>query len=331
MAGQSWRRAGWRFSIHSLLLAVVLLVHGFCPLQSLGQSPLQPPGWRAGADLVFLQPRFNADVGLIRTEEDVASNVSITQLNFDRNFTAAPRVWFAYETVAAVGLQASWWQLSSSAEGISQQPPANGFGELAHPAINGVDLASVVPAERLSAASSLDLYAIDLEVTKRASLSGWDLLLTAGIRHAAVDRFDQLELRNQLGDLAGLAGLSQQVSGLGPTIRLATERQVFDQFSWGTNLRTSLLLASRERRLAAAEDLDLLTPFTTRFLTEQDGFLPIVSAGVSLSWRGQGPLSDGLAITAGLESEWWSGVGTLSDEHADMSLLGLSCGISYAW
>jgi len=322
-----------------LLLVGALLVHGLCAPQTfaqssgaaLSQSPLQSPGWRAGADLVFLQPRFNDDVGLIRTEEDVNNNASISQLNFDRDFTAAPRVWISYETVAAIGLRASWWQLSSSAAGISQQPPANGFGELAHPAIHGVDLASVVPAERLSAASALGLYAIDLEVTKRASLSGWDLLLTAGIRHAAVDRFDQLELRNQVGDVAGVAGLSQQVNGLGPTICLSTERQVFDQLSWGTNLRSSLLFASRERRLAAAEDLDLLTPFTTRFLTEQTGFLPIMSAGVSLSWRGRGPLSDGLMITAGLESEWWSGVGTLSDEHADMSLLGLSCGLSYAW
>ena len=291
----------------------------------------QPSLWTAGASAVFLQPRLGHDTALRITEEDLAGNVRIVDENFARDFTAAPRTWLRYESAAGIGLNVQWWMLTSQADTLTRNPPANGFGEIAHPSLYGVDLSSVVPAESLSATSALDIYAIDLEVTKRVPFDQWDLLVAAGMRHAGLDRQDGLQLRNTTGALAGVATLDESLSGLGPRLRLRTERPVFEQFSWSADLATSLLVATNERRLRAIEDMDLTTPFSTNFATNSDLIVPIMETAIALQWQGQSDLTEGLFFSGGLEAQWWAGVGSLNSDDTNLSLFGLSLSGGYRW
>lgn len=140
-----------------------------------------PSRWAAGFEFVFAQPRFSDHVGLVQEEEDLAGNSRIQSLRFEHDFQLSPRTWIAYQTDSDIGLRGAWWQLDSEANTLAAQPPASGFGEISHPELADIDLSSVVPAERLAAQSTLELYAIDLEVTKSSRLRHWDLLFAAGL------------------------------------------------------------------------------------------------------------------------------------------------------
>lgn len=287
--------------------------------------------WSAGAEAFIAKPRFSSDWSIRRTEEDLAGNARVRDQPVDWDFTASPRVWLRYESRQRIGLQATWWSLDSDANGLSSQPPANGFGELAHPDLHGVDLFTVVPAERLTAAARLDMDVLDLEVTRRTSLGTYDWGVAAGLRRAEVERWDRLQRFNAVGDLAGTAAVWQETSGWGPSVHLFTQRDAFDYLQLTAGLRTSLLFVDAERRLSAVEDLDLPTTFSTSYESVSEELLPTVTVGFGGSWQGRGERTLGWSLRFGFEAQWWRGVGSLADETADLSLLGISLGAGYQW
>lgn len=287
--------------------------------------------WSAGFDFVFAQARFSDHVGLAEEEEDLDGNSHSQSLRFEHDFQLTPRTWVGYQTDADVGLRAAWWQMDSDADRLEAQPAASGFGEVSHPDLADVDLSSVVPAERLVADSSLELYAIDLEVTKAARLAHWDLLFAAGLRHAAFDQQHQWTLYNAGGDLAGEATLAQRLSGLGPTLSIASTRTAFERLRMTAGLRASLLLANSKTRLAAIEDADLATSFTTRAADDGEDLLPILETHVRAEWIGRETAYGRWLLSGGIEAQWWSGVGTASDPAADLAILGLTIGTGWEW
>ncbi|WP_164103480.1 hypothetical protein [Candidatus Laterigemmans baculatus] len=289
------------------------------------------PQWSAGYDFVFAQARFSDHVGLVEQEEDLLGNSQSDALRFEHDLELSPRVWIAYQTDADIGLRAAWWQLDSRAGSLAAQPAASGFGEVSHPDLADVDLSSVVPDERLTAGSALELYAIDLEVTKAARLAEWSFLFAAGLRHAAIDQQHQWTLFNAAGDLAGDASLTQRLSGLGPTISLSSTRTAFGRLRLTAGLRASLLLAESQTGLAAVEDADLATPFTTRVSDEGDDLLPILETSVRADWIGLETAYGRWLLGGGVEAQWWSGVGTASDPAADLAILGLTFGTGWEW
>jgi hypothetical protein len=281
--------------------------------------------------VLVLQPRFAEDWVLRRTDEDLGGNQRIVERHGDWGFAAAPRLWVEYESARRIGLRLGWWQLDTAPDRLSENPPANGFGEITHPDLGDVDLSSVIPAETLAAAGGLEMRVLDFEVTRRFTAGDFDIGLAAGLKHAAIQRDDRLQLTNASNALAGLAHHAREIDGLGPSLRLFTEREAFACLQLSAGLRTSLLLAESQQRLRAAEDLDLPTPFTTDLVSDGEEVLPVVEILMGAAWHGKTARTRGWMVRGGVEAQWWSGVGTLADADADLALLGLSFGGGYRW
>ncbi len=303
-------------------------------LVSSGQPSNRVPSgsrWTFTTEAVFAQPRFSHDTALTVTDENLNGDTRSNTVPFRYGFSSAPRISIDYQTPSDIGLRASWWMLSNNAERITQSPPASGFGEVTHPGLFGVDLSSVVPAETLMAKSQFELYSVDIEVTKRATLKHWELLASAGLRHAAFDHQTQYELRNVANAIAGQANLNQRLSGLGPTVSLTSRRQAWDRFIMSATLRASLLMAESDLELQGAEDLDLATPFTTLHQDSTPDLLPIVETRWEGKWIIHQSSHGSLTCNLGVEAQWWSGVGTASDPSADLAILGLTAGGAWNW
>jgi hypothetical protein len=287
--------------------------------------------WTFTSEAIFAQPRFSQDTALLVADENLNGDSRSHTVPFRYGFSSAPRISIDYHTPSDIGLRASWWMLSNDAESITQNPPASGFGEVTHPALFGVDLSSVVPAETLTAKSQFELYSIDIEVTKRATLHHWELLASAGLRHANFDHQTQYELLNVANLVAGRASLHQRLTGLGPTVSFTSRRLAWDRFLMSATLRASMLMAESDLELQGAEDLDLATPFTTLHLDSTPDLLPIIETRWEGKWTIHQSLQSSLTCNTGVEAQWWSGVGTASDPNADLAILGLTIGAAWNW
>lgn len=285
----------------------------------------------AQVEAVFAQPRFSHHSAWMIEDEDLLGNSVTRAESFQHDFAAAPRVTLEYHSPENIGLRSSWWILSSEAGSLRGNPPGSGFGEIRHPQLYGINLSSVVPAETLFAENEFDLYSIDLEVTKHWDLGPWSLLTSAGLRHAAIDQTTRYQLRNGVSDLAGTADLAQSLAGIGPTLSFTSQRTAWERLQMAATLRASILLSQSKIRLQGAEDLDLPTPFTTNYTETADDLLPILETRWQVGWNiWQGTRCDWTSH-AGVEAQWWSGVGTASDPQADLAILGLFVGTGFHW
>lgn len=315
-----------------LLVIVVGSVIGMASLPSRGFGQAASGNWMAGAEVLFLEASFANDLAIRRAEEDLLGNAELRDFNFDQGLSAAPRTWIEYQSAYDIGARASWWMLNSASDPLVLNPPLNGFGELTHPPLFGIDLSSVIPAESLVASTELDLHVIDLEVTKRMLFTSWQIEMSAGLRYAGIEQQSVWSLRNAANQLAGNASWDQETTGIGPTFRVASRRLAFnDLLALEAGLRASLLRAEIDTLVEGGEDLDLPTPFTTSYRDDREDLLPIVE----LRFGGQVSLAPlglkRIVMGAGIESQWWSGVGTASDVSADLGLHGFYLSASALW
>ena len=94
-----------------------------------------------------------------------------------------------------------------------------------------------------------------------------------------------------------------------------------------SNARASLLFGEGETSLTAGEDLDLASAFTTTRTSSNDDLLPILEAQWGVDWRAPITPCHDFFLTAALEGQWWSGVGSASDDDSDLGLLGFVLGL----
>lgn len=283
--------------------------------------------WLVGFDAVFAAPRLTDNVGLIEEVEDASANVVIQETTFRHDLEFSPRAWLEYRCDDEFSLRTSWWQLDSDAASIGLGPDASGFGEIRHPELYIVDLSITQPAERLAAASSVDLRVLDLEIAKRTLLGGWDLSYAAGIRHVSVDTTYQLTALNTVGALSGQATRRREVDGVGPLVRIRSGRMWGDRVLITAGLTGAVLLSESETRLSAIEDVDLPTAVTTDAFADGQQVLPMIEArftverAIERSGRGH------WLVRGGLESQWYGGLQTPAGEDTDLGVLGLFIGI----
>lgn len=332
-SGTIVRDSLWRTCL--LLLSVTAL--GFVLAENCcGSEPaihgVSSRSWNAGIEFWFTNPTFSEDQAFLQTEEDLLANTRIRDFQFDYDTKSTPRFWIEYQSAQAIGMRVSAWFLDSDSSNITLNPPANGFGEINTPPLFGIDLSSVIPGDQLDAQSALTISSVEVEITRRAEFSTWELELAAGLRYASIDQQKSWTLRNAIGDLAGTAAWNQENSGWGPTVQIASYRPIADSFGvLETSLRTSLLSMSDEVSLLGQEDLDLPTSFTTDVAFERDGWMPIIEARMGLQWSLRAIHLPTWHVGCGYETQWFSEVGTPSDPNANLSVHGLFITLTRNW
>jgi len=75
-------------------------------------------------------------------------------------------VWLEYLGGDDLGARVRYWHFNHNPDTITASPAANGFGRLTAPPFGNIDLSTTIPGEEMTASSSLDLHALDLEGVK---------------------------------------------------------------------------------------------------------------------------------------------------------------------
>jgi hypothetical protein len=287
--------------------------------------------WSSGLDVVIAKPFYGRNPSLLRVSQPQSQQFVIDQQEFDFDFTSSPRVWIAGESASGVGVRATWWQYASEADPVSMAPAANGFERIEHPVFGDVDISAITPTERLSAAASLEIYWIDLEMTRRAKLGIGEVLLSGGLRFASLEQRYQSEQLNANAVKSGEIDYVNRVRGIGPTISLTWMRQITKRWSWEAMGRGSLLAGEGEERLDAAEDLDFINPqFTTR-TGGRDQLLPIADLRLGTSYALRRVLGIDPLLRTGWETSWYGDVSNCSGSASDLGFLGFYAGIEGRW
>jgi hypothetical protein len=283
-------------------------------------------GWTVGFEAVLVKPRFDDNVAFTVMESDGVSFETFNDQEFDYDLAVSPRVWLGYEAATGLGLRMQYWQFDQDANDAVASPPANGFGRITHPTFGAVDITSTIPTDSFSVASTLNVYALDLEGTKRVDFDSWWMMVSGGLRYASTEQSYLAQLRNGAGTLRGEIDLQQQLEGVGPTVSLYAARYVVGDIAVFGMARGSLLYGDGETSLRAGEDLDLAQPFLTRRDTSREDLLPVgelqLGAEWSPNWSGWQPF-----VRSALEGQVWDGVGNATSEDGSLGFFGFTLGV----
>lgn len=298
---------------------------------SFSRSSASEAAWYSGFDIVIAKPLYSSNVGLRESEQVNSQQFSIDNAEFDYDYQTSPRVWIGYQGSSAIGVRATWWQFANQANEISTAPSANGFGRVEHPSFGDVDISAITPTERMMANASLDVYAIDLELTRNAEIGAGTFLLSGGLRFASLDQSYNAVLLNSNSIAAGSIDYRQHVRGIGPTFSASTARNLTERWQWYALGRGSLLVGEGNERLEAGEDLDFVNPQRTTEVGRRDQLLPILDLqlGSTLALNRWGRFQP--AIRGGWELSWWGDVGNNSGGASDLGFVGFALGLEGVW
>jgi hypothetical protein len=286
--------------------------------------------WNAGFAAAFVEPRYSSNTALSVSETGTSSATS-TDSSFEYDLEISPRVWLEWGTADSWGWRVQWWQLDESANQVSAAAPESGLGLVSPVPFRDIDIAVSLPGELLRADSRIELYTIDLEGTRYADFGCWSLQAAGGLRFASVEQAYRAEALNAAGAQSGLIEENRLVEGVGPTFMLGVRRRLTPRLAVFSNARASLLFGDGETTLSAGEDLDLASAFVTTRTSSNDDLLPILETQWGVDWRAPITPCHDFFINAAIEGQWWGGVGSASDDTADLGLFGfiLGLGVQY--
>lgn len=282
--------------------------------------------WNAGFAFTFVQPRYSNNVALTVSDSDTSS-ATATESSFDYDLELSPRLWLEWGGMESLGWRVQWWELDEDANQVLAEAPASGLGLVSPVEFREIDISVSAPGESLRADSHVKLYAIDFEGMRHVDFGCWSLLASGGLRYASIEQDYRAEATNTAGALSGSIEENRTLDGIGPTFLLEARRRLTPRLAMFSNARASLLFGEGETSLTAGEDLDLASAFTTTRTSSNDDLLPILEAQWGVDWRAPITPCHDFFLTAALEGQWWSGVGSASDDHADLGLFGFVLGL----
>ena len=170
----------------------------------------------------------------------------------------------------------------------------------------------------------MELHALDLEGTKRASFGSWSLMTGAGLRYGTVNQNYSAYTRNAAGATLGSIAFRHNFEGVGPTVSFEARRATSSNFTFFSSARASVLFGSARSNLVAVETTNLAAPRTTRSATSDDDVLPIGEIQVGVDWRTCFCSSYELFLRCAMEGQIWQDAGSASSLSGDVGLFGLN-------
>ncbi|MEX2141522.1 MAG: Lpg1974 family pore-forming outer membrane protein [Pirellulales bacterium] len=282
--------------------------------------------WNAGFAAAFVEPR-SSDNAALTVSDSGTSSATATETSFDYDMELSPRLWLEWRTAESWGGRIQWWQLDQDANQVLAEAPASGLGLVTPAEFADIDISVSLPGETLRADSHVKLYAIDFEGMRHVDFDCWSLLAAGGLRYASIEQEYRADATNTAGAQSGAIEEHRSLEGIGPTFLLEVRRPLTPRVSVFSNARASLLFGDGETTLTAGEDLDLASSFTTTRSSANDDLLPILETQWGVDWRTSVTPCHDFFLTAALEGQWWSGVGSASNDDADLGLFGFAFGL----
>lgn len=204
--------------------------------------------FRSGGGFYFLKPVFSSNpaFSVFALAADNFTG-SLRQESFSYGTSFSPRVWGGYTTAGGVGARVCYWNFNQ-AERV--QSPTNDAAILATAMPLGIGFLSAgndaIPGV-LSANSGLNLYAIDMDVTKDLEVGKMQLLYGGGFRYGYVGQHYQAYEALSNGSLQSVIS-GRRMVGFGPSAVIEDRYPLGES---GLNLfgtmRGSLLFGSRSQ------------------------------------------------------------------------------------
>lgn len=284
------------------------------------------PTFFAGFEWSFVKPRFSNNVAFTTLESnDTQDDRSFSDTEFDYDLELTPRVWLEGTFTNSWGWRVTYWQFDQSPATETVSPPANEFGEISTPDFGDVDLSSNLAANVYTFASDLNAYTIDVEATKYARVSRWQLGLAGGLRYASTEQGYFASLSDGNNEIESI-DFTHELEGVGPTFSAYGSRPLVHRVNLICAARGSLLFGDGSSRLAAVED----DPFTTVRVTNREDILPIGEARVGLEWLStKHPKGWQWMLTTAMEGQIWGNAGNASSETADLGFFGFNVGAGF--
>lgn len=304
------------------------------PCCSCGSNPCicaPEPRFAIGVELVSIKPRFDDNVAFTVMESDGANNDTFNDAEFDYDPDWSARVWMGCESCSGLGGRATYWHFNQLGTTSSAMPPDNGFGFILHPVFGDVDISTNVPTDTFTASSTVEAFAVDLEMTKRIEFPKWSAVASGGLRYAEIEQSYFAQRRQQDDTLLGTIDFAHHLKGIGPTVAVRADRSLIGGLSGFSSARGSLLFGDGESHLAASEGPATGPPLTTTQNRGRDDLLPIGEMQVGLHWQGKQCKVWRPFLTAALEGQIWGGAGNASSEEGSVGFFGVSLGGGSVW
>jgi hypothetical protein len=144
----------------------------------------------------------------------------------DYDLDAAFRVWIGRRSSEGLGWRITYWKFDDTAEVQ--------FNE---------------PIREAALTSGLDLYTVDLELTRRGRICGWDIFSSVGVRIGGIETEEALRMDDNFGSF------TQSFTGGGLTFSIGTE-QGLGSSNWSVygGFRGSLLYGVADFNASATVD-----------------------------------------------------------------------------
>ncbi|TWT47483.1 Lpg1974 family pore-forming outer membrane protein [Botrimarina hoheduenensis] len=249
-------------------------------------------GWNARVDALLLAPKVNGP-GFGNIFRGVPDNVDFIG-QYDGGLQGGVRFVLGKENCDGFGVRFQYFHFDNDVD-------YRGNWE------NGI-------SEIFDGRSRVDVHAIDIEATQRATFRSWDLVVGGGLRQGSVALSQGGGLFAGIGSFYGLPS-GVDFDGVGPTFSISAERPL------GC---TNVSLVGRARTSLLFGDIDILPTFgggSQALLTINDEFVQVTEFQFGLNY--DRALSHAKTLTVGVfwEAQRWD-----SDTNflGDLALHGLS-------
>lgn len=240
--------------------------------------------WTAGIEATFLKPNFkhdNANVDITDSASGV-EYVSSTDNNGLDSLYAAPRIWLGVDG-CCWGADVKYWQMR--AWDMGYDPSLNSLGQW-----NGANCGC--PDVGKFSWNGLNLYTIDMEVSRRFCLRDDWMAFSMGVRHAEIRHDASITINSDLGD-TNLIGYGREDSfsqGTGLVFGWYGRRPIYpcSCVNWYYNLHYSVLWGPTNTAAETAAQIIVNDPgsagSTNNARTHVDDTLLIGEAQLGLEW-----------------------------------------------
>jgi len=275
-----------------------------------------------GVEATFLAPIRSGDTDFVRYDLVNSVNNQFTTGDDNVSIVPAPRLWLGFVNCYGWGAQVRYWELNDNALRNDPFVPYTTF-----PTLSGDTLG-------YSSVNSLQMYTLDLEVTKNFCVGCWDMQAGFGYRHAALESADTVAFQSVIAHGGGNNFYSATGSSLlnfegdGLTFALSGSRPTCHCFELFWSARGSILFGtatSSSSTSAQAIGPGFSAGSSNIAIGEVDDELFIGEVQLGAQWTHGLPCANALFFFRGaFEYQYWDGVGagSAANSFAEQTAVG---------
>lgn len=285
-------------------------------------------GWFVGGSFLNLEADFDSNTAYF-IEDQTGPVTTTTSRDFHFDSEASPRVWAGWQDDWGLGLRVTWFDFNDN-ERTSTTAPADFifFNGLRTPTAAGRLLVGGTAGDFVVAKTSLEVYAIDAEITQELNFDNWQTSIGGGFRHGAISQ--KYRAVGTAGGVQAISNVGHRFDGQGPTIFGEVRIPVIGRgdrrqrgtvgFSLYGHVRGSILFGDAKLNATDINPSNPAADVAVAELKDTDNLtIGEVRVGGQLDMRSKG--GSLLFLRGGWESQWLTGAGSLSDLNVDNDLV----------